>query len=218
MSSDVVEVLNQLKEGKSPKVQRSLDALNEILRRYSESGGRDFSIKQIGRLSESRGGLTYNSLRATKNDFYRDLIEAYKLKSLKNARLLVKEKQRDPRTQDEFLAEKIDDPALKAAFMQIIKERNRYRADFNRLSSQTAINIDMRPEKPTAKTIEFMPSISGLLDEHEIEILKTVFSENELSAKNWEVTDIGSVKDEYGDMIFPPGFVEIIEKLIKAVE
>lgn len=51
MELDIDVILADLKEGKVPRTQQNLDKLNDTLKAYAESGQRDFSITQIGRVS-----------------------------------------------------------------------------------------------------------------------------------------------------------------------
>ena len=81
MDIDVNAILDTLKDGKSAKTQASLDKLNETLSSYYAEGKRDFSITTMGRVSAEAGGVGYNSIRATANKHYRDLIEAWAAKA-----------------------------------------------------------------------------------------------------------------------------------------
>jgi len=62
---------------KSSRTQKNLVKLSNILESYGDSGQRDFSITQIGRVSSSSGGPGYEAIRATRNKHYRTLIEAW---------------------------------------------------------------------------------------------------------------------------------------------
>ena len=67
MELNIDIILADLKDGKVPRTQQSLDKLNGILQAYAEAGQRDFSITQIGRISAAEGGPGYESIRATNN-------------------------------------------------------------------------------------------------------------------------------------------------------
>ena len=54
MEINVDSILQGLKDGKSTRTQQSLDTLNGILQHYVESGQRDFSVVQIGRISAAK--------------------------------------------------------------------------------------------------------------------------------------------------------------------
>ena len=124
MTIDIESVLDTLKDGKTPKTQRSLEGLNTVLKDYFDAGKRDFSITTIGRISEENGGIGYQSIRATANKHYRDLIEAWAAK----AQTTTKKPPSSPAKksgQDYQLLERIDDTAVRALFGQIIRERDR---------------------------------------------------------------------------------------------
>ena len=74
MELNIDIILADLKDGKVPRTQQSLDKLNGILQAYAEAGQRDFSITQIGRVSAAEDGPGYESLRATHHKHYRTLI------------------------------------------------------------------------------------------------------------------------------------------------
>mgnify|MGYP001383527580 FL=1 len=86
MELDIDVILADLKDGKVPRTQQNLDKLNDTLKAYVESGQRDFSITQIGRVSAENGGLAYEALRATRNKHYRTLIEAWAAKCNTNTK------------------------------------------------------------------------------------------------------------------------------------
>ena len=77
MEINVDSILQGLKDGKSTRTQQSLETLNGILQHYVESGQRDFSVVQIGRISAAKDGPGYEAIRATRNQHYRDLINAW---------------------------------------------------------------------------------------------------------------------------------------------
>ena len=119
-------ILEDLKEGKNPRTQKSLDKLNEILEEYYRSGQKDFCITTIGRISSAGGGPGYHSLRATQNGHFRRIVEAWAAKSGTNLKkpLAPLSRQRDIPA-DHQLLEHISDLAVRARVSLIIAERNR---------------------------------------------------------------------------------------------
>lgn len=113
MEVNIDVILEDLKEGKTNKTQQSLDRLNETLRVYYECGERDFSITTIGRLSAQDGGVGYESIRATANKHYRDLIEAWAAKAKTTTKKPLSSHSRSRRVpQDNQLLERLPDPAM----------------------------------------------------------------------------------------------------------
>jgi len=217
MNVDVNAVLDTLKDGKSAKTQASLEKLHETLKDYFDSGKRDFSITTIGRVSGESGGLGYQSIRATANKHYRDLIEAWAAKAHTTTK---KPPSTTPRAtgQDYKLLERIDDTAVRALFGQIIRERDRYKSEANMLKNQTKIIIDKRPvSAPLAQsesTVELLPSLTGICSEGEIKALQSVCTDEWLDGLGFQANVLGQVKDELGQEILPRGFLTGLKKML----
>ncbi len=221
MNINIDAVLESLKDGKTAKTQSSLDKLNETLSAYFDSGARDFSITTIGRVSEENGGVGYQSLRATANKYYRDLVEAWAAK----AQTTTKKPPVGPAKkagQDYQLLERIEDTAVRALFGQIIRERDRYKSEANMLKSQTKIIIDKRPtiyqEAQSGTSVELLPSLKGICSNGEIKALQTVCTEEWLEKLSFQANQLGQVKDEYGMEILPRGFLTGLKKLLGEVD
>lgn len=224
MNLNVDIILEDLKDGKSPRTSQSLDTLNGILQRYVESGQRDFSVTQIGRVSATEGGPGYQTIRATRNKHYRDLIDAWAQKCNTTMKKPLAEHSRSREVPaDNKLLERIPDPAVRALFGQIIAERNRYRKEVNLLKQHANITIDKRPVRPYEASVEpraeILPSVSGLLTESEKNALAYAVSDACMEQHNWQYTKAGQVKDlEYNVEIFPRGFITGLRKLLGEVE
>lgn len=223
MEIDIDVILEDLKEGKTAKTQKSLDKLNDALRDYYERGERDFSITTIGRLSAEDGGVGYQSIRATANKHYRDLIEAWAAKAKTTTKKPLSTQSRSRRVpQDNQLLERIPDPALRVLFGQIIAERNRYRTQLNILKNQAQVVIDKRPvrqfEASAEPSIELLPSLKGIVSHNEIEALRFAASDECIERQGWLVTQAGQVKNELGEEVFPRGFMTGLRKLVGEVD
>ena len=224
MDINIDVLLADLKDGKVPRTQKNLDKLNDILKAYAESDQRDFSITQMGRVSAAEGGPGYEALRATKNEHYRKLIEAWAAKSKTTTKkpLLVTSRARSI-PQDNKLLERIPDPAVRALFGQIIAERNRYRKEVNLLKQHANITIDKRPvrqfDTSAEPSVEVLPPLSGILTESEKKALAYAISDECMESHNWQTTQAGQVKDvEYNTEIFPRGFATGLRKLLGEVD
>ncbi|WP_235040586.1 gamma-mobile-trio protein GmtX [Vreelandella profundi] len=220
MNIDIDAVLETLKDGKTAKTQASLDKLSKTLKHYYESGARDFSVTTIGRVSEENGGVGYQSIRATANKHYRDLIEAWAVK----AQTTTKKPPMGPAKktgQDYQLLERIDDTAVRALFGQIIRERDRYKSEASMLKNQTKIIIDKRPtaftESQTEGSVDWLPSLKRICSDNEIKALQTISSEEWLEKLGFQANSLGQVKDEYGMEILPRGFLTGLKKILGEV-
>ncbi|EGM77963.1 hypothetical protein Rhein_1909 [Rheinheimera sp. A13L] len=224
MDINIDVILADLKDGKVPRTQQNLDKLNDILKTYAESGQRDFSITQMGRVSAAEGGPGYEALRATRNGHYRTLIEAWAQKCKTNTKKPLSPTSRSKSVpQDYKLLERIPDPAVRALFGQIIAERNRYRNEVNLLKQHANITIDKRPvrqfDASAEPSIEFLPSLSGILTESEKKALAYAISDECMEKNDWQTTQAGQVKDmEYNAEVFPRGFVTGLRKVLGEVD
>ena len=223
MEIDIGVILEGLKDGKTTKTQQSLDKLNETLREYYERGERDFSITAIGRLSADDGGVGYESIRATANKHYRDLIEAWAAKAKTTTKQPLSTHSRSRRVpQDNQLLERIPDPALRVLFGQIIAERNRYRTQLNILKNQVEVVIDKRPvrqfDASAEHSVQLLSSLKGIVSDNELKALRFAASDECIERQGWLVTQAGQVKNELGVEVFPRGFMSGLRKLVGEVD
>lgn len=216
-------VLENLKEGKTQRTQKSLDKLNEILEAYFNSGQKDFSVTNIGRISSAGGGPGYQSLRATRNGYYRRLVEAWATKAGTNLKkpLAPFSRQRDIPA-DHKLLEQLSDLALRSLFGQIIAERNRLKKEVKLLKENSDKVIDNRPVPPSdarsqgvQEGVVVVPALTSILCEMEISALKYAISDECMEKQGWLFTKAGQVKDStYNNEIFARGFVTAIKKVL----
>ncbi|MGP4945290.1 gamma-mobile-trio protein GmtX, partial [Pseudoalteromonas nigrifaciens] len=164
-------ILEDLKMGKTSRTQDSLNKLNALLEARFNAGEKDYSIATIGRVSKAEGGVGTVSIRNKTGEHFRLLIDAWATKAnttmkkppVPQSRLLDVPSDMD-------LLKRLDDPAMRAVFGQIIAEKNKLKAE-NRILKQSAeVVVDMRPnqivhaEQVTQQdTIEVLPSLDGLL-------------------------------------------------------
>jgi hypothetical protein len=224
MELNIDIILEDLKDGKSTRTQQNLDKLNDILSSYVESGQRDFSVTQMGRISAEQDGPGYEAIRATRNQHYRDLINFWAQKCNTSMKKPLAEYSRSREVPaDNKLLERIPDPAVRALFGQIIAERNRYRKEINLLKQHANITIDKRPvrqfDASAESSVELLPSLSGLLTESEKKALAYALSDDCMEQHNWQTTQAGQVKDmEYNTEVFPRGFITGLRKLLGEVD
>ena len=221
MTIDMGAVLEGLKEGQHPRTQKSLDQLNDILKTYHDAGHRDFSVTAIGRVSASHKGLGYQSLRATKNPHYRRLIEAWATKAGTDMKRPLVEAERSHKSPADFdLLQRLDDPALRALFGQVIAERNRLRQEVKLVKQHANVVIDKRPVqhfKPVEESdgVQIMPAMTNLLSPPMVESLQYAVSDECMEKNGWYCTDLGQVKEkEYDTEIYPRGYVLAIRKVL----
>ena len=227
MKVNLTLLLKELKERKSQRTQSSLDKLNELLKAHSGAGEKDFSIATIGRLSAMKGGIGSVSIRNKSGGHYRRLIEAWAV----NASCTMKKppnlnsRERDIPT-DNKLLERLDDPALRVLFGQIIAEGKKLKKENRLLKQQVDIVIDLRPTKvmpyrPSTpqESIEIITPLHGKLLPSEIEALESAISEDFFNSQGWDINEkAGRVKDQHGRPLYKPGYINAIKKVLSEVD
>ncbi|MGO3740612.1 gamma-mobile-trio protein GmtX [Pseudoalteromonas nigrifaciens] len=222
MQVDINVILEDLKIGKTSRTQDSLNKLNALLEARFNAGEKDYSIATIGRVSKAEGGVGTVSIRNKTGEHFRLLIDAWATKAnttmkkppVPQSRLLDVPSDMD-------LLKRLDDPAMRAVFGQIIAEKNKLKAE-NRILKQSAeVVVDMRPNQivhaeqvAQQDTIEVLPSLDGLLLRGDIEALEDAINEDQMARRGWTVSKYGAVKDEDGRPLFKNGFVLAIQKVL----
>lgn len=163
------------------------------------------------------------SIRATANKHYRELLEAWAVKAQKTTKPPSHQATKKPSVgpakktgQDYLLLERIEDTAVRVFYEQIIRERDRYKSEANMLKKQTKIIIDKRPTAFTASQPEgreeWLPLLQGICFDNEIKTLQTAFSEEWMEKLGFQANALGKVKDEYSMEILPRGFLTGVKK------
>lgn len=215
---DPKKLLADLKEKATNPKSRSLDLIFNILEKQAKKHPMDFSIATIGRLSVKNGGPSPQAIRNKTGADYRTLIEAYAVfKGTTTKKPLSKGSRNIRATRDEDLLVRIDDPALRVVFGEIIRERNLFRSQLKVLKSQTEFVIDKRQYKQEEKQqqIEVLPSLIGILNEIEVEALEDAISEKFLRKRGWKSFENGRIKDENRRHLYKPGYIHAIKKILK---
>lgn len=225
MKIDIDGILLGIQDGKSKRTQESLNKLHSILTEYVKSGGRDFSVTNIGRISSNNGGPGYASLRATKNSHFRELIKVWAESVQCDMKKPVSKHSRTRKMPSDMkLLERLGDPALRAVFGNIIAERNRLKKEVGVLKAQTELNIDMRPlrqfDAKNEAQIEVVSGVHSLLIQREIDALKTALSAQCAIDNGWDVNNkTGQVRSKDTQQeILPRGFMTALKKLITEIE
>jgi hypothetical protein len=105
----------------------------------------------------------------------------------------------------------------------IIAERNRYRNELNTLKGQSDFVIDLRPLKapPAVQTtqegVEVIPSLRGILNESEVEALKSAVDGVFFEQQGWPVGKAGQVRGEFGPL-YKHGYVHAIKKILAELD
>ncbi len=220
---DINVILDDLKTGKTSRTQESLDKLNALLETRFNAGEKDYSIATIGRVSKAQGGVGTVSIRNKTGEHFRLLIDAWATKAnttMKKPPLPQSRKLDTPSDMD--LLKRLDDPAMRAVFGQIIAEKNKLKAENRILKQNAEVVVDMRPNQFTHaeqvhQDVEVLPSLDSVLLQADIEALEDAINEDKMAQRGWTVSKYGAVKDEDGRPLFKNGFVLAIQKVLAQV-
>jgi len=216
---DIDSLLAELKSKSTARKSKSLDIVNAVLKKQTETGELDFSISNIGRHSHAAGGPTTQSIRNAGGADYRRLIDAWADVAKKSAPSKPKAVDTHrPAARDKELLDRIADPALRGVVGSIIAERNRYRSELRLLKSQTELVVDRRPAKGKSISSPIpTPSLEGLLSPIEKEALCDAVSLEFLDSRGWSETKNGRIKDDSGRALYKPGYTSGIRKLLEVL-
>lgn len=223
MQVDINVILEDLKMGKTSRTQDSLNKLNALLEARFNAGEKDYSIATIGRVSKAEGGVGTVSIRNKTGEHFRLLIDAWATKANTTMK-----KPPAPQSRlldvpsDMELLNRLDDPAMRAVFGQIIAEKNKLKAENRILKQNAEVVVDMRPNQAihaeqVHQDVEVLPSLDGVLLQGDIEALEDAINEDKMALRGWTVSKYGAVKDEDGRPLFKNGFVLAIQKVLAQV-
>ncbi len=223
MNIDINVILEDLKSNKSQRTKNSLDQLNTLLEARFYAKEKDYSIATIGRVSKADSGVGTVSIRNKTGEHFRLLIDAWATKAnttmkkppVPQSRLL-----NIPSDMD--LLKRLDDPALRAVFGQIIAEKNKLKAENSILKQNTEFVVDMRPNQvihaeQIHQEVEVLPALDSQLLPSDIEALEDAINGDKMAQRGWKISKYGAVKDEYERPLFKNGFVLAIKKVLAQV-
>ncbi|MCU4707892.1 gamma-mobile-trio protein GmtX [Acinetobacter pittii] len=219
MNIEIDVFLENLKLDKSSRTEKSLDQLNSLLKAHYNSGEKDFSIATIGRISKANNGIGTVSIRNKSGEHFRLLIEAWATK----ANTTMKKPHVESRVlnvpTDFELLKRLEDPALRAVFGQIIAEKKKLRLENNILKKNAEVFVDMRPKQILGsnnenQSIEVLPALSDIFLPSEIEALRDAIDKKKMEFRGLTSSESGVVKDENGRILFKVGFITAIKKIL----
>lgn len=217
MTIEPQAILDDLKSRATKRKIKSLDLIYRLLQKQTQSGVMDFSIATIGRLSSAAGGPSTQAIRNKGGESYRRVIEAWAAaQGTTTKKPLASTHRQQPPPKDDDVLRRIEDPALRAVIGTFIAERNKLYSENRLLKSQSEIVVDRRPAKrEVPQTVEVLPSLSGLLTDMEREALREAISDKTLADRGWKTQVNGRVKDENGRLLYKPGYITAIAKILK---
>ena len=212
------ELFIQLHENASVRKKRTLELIHETCKMQSKSDVKDFSIGTIARLMQDKGGPSEQALRnkTPSASDYRVLIS--KWAEYSNTSLKKPRKQSSTGINDEILAN-VGDPTTRALVGMILSENKKLKNENSLLKQQTTLTIDMRKSKDEILGVgqnTVLVSPSHDLTEMELKALREAISDDFMNHRGWNVDDHGRVKEK-GVLVYKPGYVNAIKKILKEV-
>lgn len=208
-------LLEQLKSSANVRRTKSLEILHSVCREQFERGSKDFSIALIGRLSEEQGGPATQTIRNKTGDDFKALISAW-------ANYTGGSVKRQPKLNDNPLyavLEKIPDPAVRAVVGVVLAENKKLKGEVNLLKRNAGVVIDQRPVElmpVPQQQVQILPAFNGLTFT-EKEALRFAVSDKMLQDEGWESDASGRIMNGRGRVIFKPGFVSAIQKVLSVL-
>ncbi|MCE1003082.1 MULTISPECIES: gamma-mobile-trio protein GmtX [Pseudomonas] len=192
------EMLQYLCE-KAPRQKASLKAVYAVCKEQAESGSTDFSYSAIARLGIDRGVPKVQSIRNKTGENYQALIKCFE------GTLGARKRTPKSRSGDAW-ADQISDPKLRILVQRLLAElAEAQRTVKEFIPPGTKIRVD---DRSNASSDFKLTNVERRAIEH----LKT-----DDFLQQWKLIrgEKGDVVDERGKVVFKPGTMQAIEKVLK---
>lgn len=190
-------LLEKLKQGASPKVQDTLEAIFRVCNEQVKKNLYDFSIATISRLGHQKGVPKAQSMRNTSGKKYRALITCFAENNINKVKVNKKESWID----------EIESPKHRLLVQMLASELATTKQKLNEIiPPDTVINVYDHNE-----SIDEYNKLTPI----ERRALEYILSD---SFKNkWYLTesDTGSLVDENNKVVFKPATIEALKKVLR---
>lgn len=208
------EVFDMLKNGSDTRRIKSLSILHTTLQEYVETGGDNFSIRVIAKLSEENGGPKEQSIRNKTGEPFKMLIsswENYARKKVdrkpKPSELRVKANG-SPSAKD--ILKFIEDPALRSMIGIVFSERDLYLRENKLLKNATEIVLDKRAIINSNEN-----HVANKLTNYELDAIKSAISDDFFKRQGWTSDDDGRVFSGR-TRIYGAGYTTALRKILSS--
>lgn len=196
--------------------RKNLDLLWEVLEGLRKSGAEKFTLAEVGRALEKKGGPKVQSLRNSQGLDFRKIIDAYV------GAVLAGKSEASATSMDRAIA-MIPDSSLRSILRagqsemaRLKNENDMLRRAFKSLSlpgfpQNKEKTVSVAEEGISAETRGCTP-----LKPSHLKALKKGMDKERLSERGMAVREDGAVLDEHGIALFPPGFADAIRAILSA--
>lgn len=224
MNSGIDAQLEMLKTDQSTRTKNQLSKLHNILLEYAKGSPSDWSQATIGKMSASKGGPAYITIRA--NDVYKELIEAHRQSNNATTKKPPSPTAKKYRhLSDLELLKQIDNIGLRTIFTQMLSEFRQTQAALKRCQALNSREIIIDNRQQTAVDSEniLITATGSLLNSDEIAILKASVNQDTINSYGFGVSPSGAIHEitldgELGVQLMPSGFIKVIRKIIDSCE
>lgn len=197
-------------KAKSNKSTQSLKLINEICLEQLQSGEKNFSLANIGEISSQKGGPSTQAIRNKTGYLYRDLIKIY-------YESIDQPKPSAIRSNKHDWVDQIESQTVRWLVRDLISDKSKLIAEVNQLkvdllNAEIPIQVFSKNAPNSGYPIL---SIKNFYKESELNALKTAIDPNYLDRKGLRIGTLGKIEDLTGNVIFKPGFVDSIKKVLE---
>lgn len=198
---------------KHPSKLKNLDLLWSVLESMRAENAQTYALSEVGRRLEAVGGPKTQSLRNQQGADFREVVECY-------AKVAKVEVQKIDSTQLEQAIALIPDPSVRVVLKEFFAESKKLKHENDQLRSAfKSLSIGAANEGAGASsektTLEVLPAPVSAISQRSIEVLRKSFNEKRMRERGLTVKENGSVIDDAGAQLFPPGFSQAISEILK---
>lgn len=192
-------------EAKSERTRNSLSIINDICIEQLQSKTKDFSIANIGALSEQKNGPKTQAIRNKTGFLYRELIAAYS-DSIKSDKPVISQGK-------DSWVDNIEDTTARWLVVDLIQENKKLKGVNDTLKSDLK-NTEHPIQINFGGSGKVLTPPSLGLTNSEIDTLKNAIDTTKLTKIGLTVNSRKGIEDASGKRLFGNGFIDAIEKIL----
>lgn len=222
---DLVYTALAAKPGRSER-RHALERLHAICELRYQGGNTDFSIAVIGRECEVQGFIKARALYNAASADYKTLIEAWSVfgglrEESSNEQTVVDKPSRSTKRVDNYVS-LISDPVIRANVLSLIEDRDSLKVRLNvataenqvlKLELGKRVKVDATTTKrPRGRPLKH--ATEWALKPGDLSAITRAISPEFVKLQGWHFGMHGEVRNALGEVIYDPGYVQGIKKLL----